>query len=603
MKTLPIRLLPVDHESLSDYVDRLADANGYSGNELWHILSQEPGRHEELLSHALNGQLLPAFSGPAVQRIDIPVKMYGMRAIAFTRARRRWCPVCVSERPILDPVWRLKVCTVCATHRVQLLQECPDCQTRVHIRRILAGHCECGCRFAGRTTTADKTEVALASTLKNSLTGEAFLELGAVAPILDTPQLIHMIHYVGRLSEGPSLRRPGQIQNLEDLNVASQLFKGTASMLSNWPDNFWRCLEDFMRTKPNDASVRRVFGELYQVIYRHLVGGHFQFWRDAFEQFLLEHWRGELTGRHRLFDAKTIQSHRLHGLSRIARASGLSGQTVKRMVYQNCFPANHFSPDSKRKLITIDKAILGHIIPDPTAYLDLRRTARLFGIKPFRLRQLVAHGAILADAKPNWGRSNRWHFRRDVVEDLIQNIRISQTPIDQAATTTLTFALRFWRVKAAEFGALILAVKQGQIAYKLSPEQPLSKLTFHTRELKLWLESFRRGKTDWISVTAAAAQMRLKEQVVYELVARNLLLADVTTKHGHTLRRISLSSIDTFQKEFISAADLARKFETSASAILRRVNAAPASGPRIDGGRQYFFRRADVSTLDLHAPR
>jgi hypothetical protein len=51
-----------------------------------------------------------------------------------------------------------------------------------------------------------------------------------------------------------------------------------------------------------------------------------------------------------------------------------------------------------------------------------------------------------------------------------------------------------------------------------------------------------------VSISRAAELLGLKEQVVYELVARNFLIADVITKSGHAIRRIALPSLQQFEE-------------------------------------------------------
>ena len=114
MKPLPLRPLPVSGEPISDYLDRLASANGYRVWELWRILDRGDSSHHQALSDALNGHVLPRFSGPSIPRISIPVELFGLQAGDFTHRYRRWCPRCVVEGKWLRPLWRLKVATVTA---------------------------------------------------------------------------------------------------------------------------------------------------------------------------------------------------------------------------------------------------------------------------------------------------------------------------------------------------------------------------------------------------------------------------------------------------------------------------------------------------------
>jgi hypothetical protein len=344
-----------------------------------------------------------------------------------------------------------------------------------------------------------------------------------------------------------------------------------------------------------DASVRRVFGTLYHVLYQDLRDQAFQFLRDSFELFLLEHWRGELCGRHRLFSERTIKNHRHQGLARVARAAGMSSKRLRKMIHQDRFPANQFNPDSARNIITVDVDLLNRLVPASTEYLDLRAVSRMLGLKRTRLRQLVAHGAILADAQPDFRISNRWHFRRTEVEGFMGEIR-QGAQVDQleGETTTLTHALRFWRVSSAELGELTKALKRREIPFFAPLGSRLGDLIFGESVLRKWLEEQRAATVEWISVSKASKLLGLKEQVVYELVSKNYIDADVISKNGHAMRRISLSSLDRFTETYISASQLAQLHDTSTTALLKGISARPVTGPRIDGGRQYFFRKDDI---------
>lgn len=125
MKPLPLRPMPHQYESLSDFIVRLADANGYHRSDLQSILTRQGRNHADVLMSALTLDSLPSFSGPVVSQVSIPVMEYGLRKADFTRYYPRWCPLCIKEEPWLRPVWRIKVATVCHAHRVRLLQTCP----------------------------------------------------------------------------------------------------------------------------------------------------------------------------------------------------------------------------------------------------------------------------------------------------------------------------------------------------------------------------------------------------------------------------------------------------------------------------------------------
>jgi len=597
MKPLPLRPWPVPSEPLLDYLERLANANGYSALTLWDILNCGEYPHEKILAGALNGHPLPAFSGPAHPRVKIPVDVFGLQADDFMHYHRRWCPLCVENAAWIRPFWRLKLATVCDTHRIRLLQSCPGCGVAPTMQTIMCGTCECGIHFSQAVVPATSEEVLLAQVFTTSLTGGAALKLQGKTVVLDAPQFVRMIFYTGRLSDGPQLSRPGQIRDLDQLGVASQIFNGTATLLTDWPNEFWKCLERFAAALPNDTSVLRVFDSLYHVIYKYLREPVYQFWRDAFELYLHDHWRGDICDRYRLFRKETIEGHHYQGLARVARITGIGAGTLKRMAQQNCLPANCVTRPSKREFVTIDTTQLDKYIPRPDEYLDLRGAANVLGLRPARLRKLVTTEFILTDMKPDWSRSHRWHFRRSEVRDFMEVIRQSAVVnVHRTPTVTLNYALQYWRITAVELNALLRAMKRGDIPFYLAVEGRLRDVKFGKTRLRDWLEMYRKSANDWVFVTAAASLLHLKEQVVYQLVAKNLLLAEAPKKKGDSYRRISLASLARFQKQYVSLAELAKRQKTSPKALLSRIYTQPVTGPNVDGGIQYFYRRADLSS-------
>ena len=107
-------------------------------------------------------------------------------------------------------------------------------------------------------------------------------------------------------------------------------------------------------------------------------------------------------------------------------------------------------------------------------------------------------------------------------------------------------------------------------------------------------KSWHESANDWVFVTAAASLLHLKEQVVYQLVAKNLLVAEVPKRIGAKYRRISLASLARFRNQYVSLAELTKQHKTSSTALLSRIAAQPITGPIVDGGIQYFYRRADL---------
>jgi len=239
---------------------------------------------------------------------------------------------------------------------------------------------------------------------------------------------------------------------------------------------------------------------------------------------------------------------------------------------------------------------LSHFIPDPGDYLDMRSAARHLGIKRTRLSHLVAEAVILADAKPDWTRSKKWRFRRSEILGFMEQIKQSALPglSEAAATVSLRHALRYWRITNIELSGILLAMRQGEITFTLIEQGRLPDATFDECVLHDWLKLNRESTRGYVFVPAAARLLGLKQEVVYGLVEKGLLAAELIVKRDIPFTRIPLSNLEKFRQTYVPVMQLARQQRTTSIALMNRLAAKPVTGPKVDGGRQYFFKRDDL---------
>jgi hypothetical protein len=586
------------YEALSDYLARLAAANGYSTGELRALLRQSGHVHSDVIKNALNCQLLPPFSAPALPGLNIQVVDYGLRASDFTRLLPRWCPLCVEESPWLRPHWRIKVVTICHHHSIHLLQMCAECQSTPSLSEVLAGRCQCGCQFTRTVKFIVNAATHLCKLLSKSLHMQvAFTDSGTPIP-MTTRQIVRMILYVGKFIHAPNLHKPGQVSELEKIGIAADLYEGTVALLINWPNAYWDCLERCLQNAQNETSIRGVFGPLYHTIYHHLNEPEFQFLRDAFERFLIARWRGHICGRHRLFRKETIAEYPRKSVSAIARSQGLSFERVKSLANMNTVPAYRLRSGSERQYITIDLSNLHKFIPTSAEFVDLRTTARLLGLNRPRVYQMVANGLLLEGVDVDWQTSTRWQFKRSDVLHLMNRIRgANRIKRTSEGSVVLNHVLRYWGINGDEFCKLVKDTIDGKLSCALREGEQLRDVTFHESELRTWLERLRESADSPVSVQQAAKMLGLKEEVVCRLAEKNILHTVVRKCGQRKFRQIARDSLRRFNEDYVSLAELASKEGTSPRALLGRIAAIPITGPSIDGGRKYFFRRRDVETI------
>ena len=600
MKRLPLRPLPTTQEPLTDYLARLAHANLHLPADLVSYIRRQGDDCASTLSLMLDGYPLPEFSGPRHRWLNIPVNDAGLRKSDFTHRHSRFCPHCIQSSPIMRREWRLKTVTVCNLHESRLIDRCADCTSYATVQSILAGVCSCGQHYAAAHMTPVSSHIVrLTRAVIDSLDGEGVLDLGGAVFRMNAPQFVRLISYTGNLAQGPTLSRPGQVKDLEELEIAHSIVQGMVALLDDWPSSYWSCLQKFVNRSPDDGSVRRVFTPLFRVIYVHLKDAVYQPLRDAFELFLLEHWKGELCGRHRSFKLETVNAHAQQGLTTISREMGFGREPLKRLVDQARIPMNSFQGSPRRQLITVDHELVRELIPVRSECLNLRSTAELLGLKRSRVRRLVALGILSAEARPGRRQGEHWYFRRKEIERFLGQFPLPPVRPIGHVTITLNQIFRFWRLSSDDECFLFSAAQNKEIDCFLPEGARLRDLTFPERAVRRHLDSHRRSQARWVTPAVAACMLGLKADVVYDLVSRKLLAADLIPTYHHVLKRISLSSLQAFSDEFVPLKQLAKSRNMSVRTLLKQIPALPVTGPDVDGGRQYFYRRADLPSEDL----
>jgi len=105
-----------------------------------------------------------------------------------------------------------------------------------------------------------------------------------------------------------------------------------------------------------------------------------------------------------------------------------------------------------------------------------------------------------------------------------------------------------------------------------------------------------------MSMDDAATALGVHSKFVYEWVNLGLLQSTPGQTKAEPGQRISQEAIDTFQKEYATGVELAasvgsrsRRFSSEQLIVLGLV---PVSGPTVDGGHMFLFRRRDFASMD-----
>jgi hypothetical protein len=584
----PVRPRPIDGEATLGFMMRTARANGYESLRPLHAAVKSFDALCDGVRLSISER--KALFGPHPSYWGSNDFALGLVAADFNHHLMRWCPACLRESAHLRGQWMLKLCCVCCHHSVYLHDRCPVCGLAQRLERADFEHCTCGARLAAAPVQiAAATLVSVTRAIEASIFGNS--ESSAL-PVLSAPEWLRLASYLGQFSETFQPARPGKIANLHKLEQATALMAGVSQLLDNWPINFHAVLAAVQHKAEATPSIRRAFGTLYRVLYDDLRSDGFQFLRDEFESYLRANWWGVVCKRNRSFKRQTVAEHPRLTMKQAAHQAGVAPSTVRRFIQAELIPGDQFVFPSGRKARSIHRDDLAQLATLANDCLTIREAARQLALPERRVRELIAGGVIAPLVSRTHDKAAAWLIPTQAIQALCFAGRAFDTP----SSITVGRLLRFWRLLDGEFIALVQAITSKHLApvSAQSVPVPLGNVALDVLSGRNWLASYRRASGSNMTIDQAAQRLGLKQQVAYDLARCGML---VTVKDQSRGSRVQPDEIEAFRSTYISLAEFSRHLRHSPKWVLQNTRATPVTGPSVDGCRQYFFRRSEVSPL------
>lgn len=597
---LPVRPRPHPGEWAYGYLVRVAEANGYeSPRAVWRGLGPRRTGSTSSVRYAL--RLSPAewrfLSGlwPRFCRVE-QVLAEGLTPSDYCHDHLRWCPHCLAEQRFLQARWVIKLCVVCPEHKCYLRDTCTVCHQYQRPERAILDRCLCGASLIGipvERVTEDELRLQLA--FQGALAGQAQEGI----PSLSVPAWMTLFHRVAALFDVERETRSGQIPGLHRLDRAIVVNRQLANVLAAWPAGFHRCLGDLQRRAEPSFSLVRTFGCLYRWLYRDFEGDEFAFLREAFEDYLREHWWGLLCRRNRRLGTRTTGSRKT--AQAIAAAAGTTPARVRQLHLAGWVEADIAAQPSGRRAWSFPASQVEPIATLIADGLTLKDAAAYLRLPKHRVRELIAADMIKPLLSTEGHGAATWLISRHQLDGLGRTYSERQAPVAEEvhqAYVPLVQILKAWRLEAGAFPALLHALQSGVLtaAHTRDMESTgLGGLLLPRRGVQAWLAHWRQASGRDYSITDVATILSIKAQVAYHLVRCGLL--ESTSSTQARVCRVSQEGIAKFEARYISLVEIAKRSGASSKQALHRLQIHPVVGPAIDGCRQYFYLRSDVEHL------
>lgn len=595
-QTLPVRPIPISGESLRGYRLRLSSANGYSSPAWLNELDPKLRRisDETSLAAALAG-----LSGHS--------SVGQLTAIAcsarFKVRQPRICPECIKEHGYHSAVWDLVFACACPLHGIRLIDICPKCNTSLSWNRPGVDQCNCGSSLTDVTISeADQNIVYLNAMLWNAA-GRKVEAINSDLPDKDLSglslgQICQLYWFLAAYGDGQlRLNRNKPVSVV----AAEHELKVVELMLADWPSGFYRMLEGYRGKDGNfvGEGLQQAFGKIYRDLYGVVVRDKITFVKDAFEDYIRHNWTGIIDGKYRRMtsDKASNDSICINGVSKLL---GIGVSRLKKLMEHGLIKGNIFTRASGSQHIIIPKNEVKRITEE-IQYMKNRSEARaILGVSEKQFQIMINTDLI----KPvvylgSCGLTQWWFDVRAIEKFLDDYAAISPQRLPDARAIPFTKVCQQYLGSAKNFSAFLNAILKGTVpinGIKIVNRLTLASLYFLPESIFQFRKNLSQKMDSIYSIPEAAECLGVKQEVAYHLVRQGHLQCE--TYSDQTGRKISEANLQSFLTQYIGLKQIASLQQRSVRSMqneLRAKGVIPICGPGVDGCRQVFYRKNDVT--------
>lgn len=517
---------------------------------------------------------------------------------------RRFCPDCLDEACYHRQVWDILPLDACTRHGKRLVCDCPACgKTLTWDSGVLHRCSSPDCRHDLRRATGVPVEVGALDAMagfERAFVDGSPLDFGPAG--MPTGELLRLACCLGLFSAVPDStgRLPAELER-EDFARGLVLRAGRAA-LEDWPRGFEELLDRLRSARdrrPGRAGLRKSFGRMATWV-QGITGASFgTAVVDAFNAYVAR--QPDLATRavevSRLRAAEPIQARRVTA----AQARRMLGASVGRLeVLAARYDLYEVAPTGKGAATLVRGDRLHELCLTKDAHLDRKAAAGRLGVSKETLFSLESAG--LLETVPEDARIVEFRIYRTAdIDDLLRRLEGVAVP-----TLSPLPAGRLVRADALARYSSTVEVLRAVLDGRLSPHR-IDANAIGVRRLLFAPTNVSRlsaPTSRTLSVVEAAEVMGVKPEVCLHWTRIGLLASTEGVRRPEKGTRICREAITGFGSRYLLAPEYAAKHGVGTKWVARhlgKMGVTPVTGPSVDGGRQYVFRRDEVERLSRHA--
>lgn len=524
------------------------------------------------------------------------------RPLLWNHRYCRFCADCLKEHEYWRVGWELLFMDVCAKHECWLIDRCDACGEDVTWSREKLLRCNCGHNFAQSTPMeAPKSVVQLAKALELKLIRGTDAECIGLLTGLSLEQTQRVIRFLGCYGQASAGRLPQKVSNAGAMDVSWQITSIAAEVLSRWPTSFNQLLQGMLDRSSDSTGQRfpREFGFLYGSIFRRFAEPEFDFLRTAFESFVVEHWHGPIAKRNTRLSLAILERSAWVPANHAKRKLQISSSRLAELVRSGVLVGETRVSGTGRSFLIVRKDSLAALLPSLSDQIDLMAASEMLGLTKSRLRSVASQ--LFPDARKIEGAANRWAFSRASVSALLEACDAPEASTVGGGQVCMDHVLRYWLCSDAEIAVILVALRNDRIrpVGRLQRGVGISHLIFLEEPLRQIIEQTRRASIALWTIPEIAEKLAIKQEVAYYLVRAGMLEAQQKIIGRRRTFLVTQHGLDTFQRKYIFARDLAKHHKTNSRSLqfrLAQVNILPVVSPSTGTCRQAIYAKTPELT-------
>lgn len=410
---LLVRPHPVPGELRMGFVIRTTDENGFASPRTLEVI----GWRAEAAVRETPAYLGPR--GPVCGLAELNEAVYDGLPARFWNARRpRYCPPCLAESEYWRAEWGLNLFVACPHHHVQLVDTCCHCGKPLRWNRPKLTECRCGADLKAADVVAAPTTVVQVCERLDAAVSGAWKDASGHDAVKLAYEL-HRLWLLGAYVVGTG-SKPMKLSNLHSVQRSTEVVEAAAMVMSDWPANFHRLLDEIARRHGQSDPTRLTgaFGAFYKEVFSRRQPSALAPLREAFELYISQNWTGQIARRNRRLPTDAVTTHVWVPATRAAKELGWRVPRVRRAIATGLMLGHVRQLASGRTSAVVHRESLETFKLGMSALVTQADVCRMLHVGKKRVRAMVAAGILRPVTGPSIDGAAVWRFRQPEVEQL-----------------------------------------------------------------------------------------------------------------------------------------------------------------------------------------